>query len=188
MSRSHHSAERRASGDRVMTPDWVATDLVSHFKPTGVVLEPCRGDGAIYRCLPDDSPWCELSDGRDFYEWCDPVDWIITNPPYDQTRAFMRHAFALAENVVLLVPARNVTSGYGTVRLAHGYGGMKEIRWYGTGTRLGFPMGNAIAAFHWRRGFTGETRQSFFEDENALRLSAAVEEDRATPPSASKME
>lgn len=64
--------------------------------------------------------------------------------------------------------ARNIVSGYGTVREMCGWGGMVEIRWYGTGSKLGFPMGNAIAAFHWRRGHNGDTRQSFFEDASTV--------------------
>ena len=165
MSRSHHSADRRVSGDKVMTPAWAAADMVSHFAPSGRVLEPCRGEGAIYNLLPAGAKWCEIDEGRDFFAFSDPVDWIISNPPYDQTRAFMRHAFRLADNVVFLVPARNIVSGYGTVREMCGWGGLAEIRWYGTGSRLGFPMGNAIAAFHWRRGNNSDTRQTFYEDD-----------------------
>lgn len=164
MSRTHQTVDRRVAGDKVFTPVWAAQDMVAHFAPSGVVLDPCRGDGAIFDLL-DGALWCEIDEGRDFFDFAAPVDWIITNPPYDQTRAFMRHAFTLADNVVFLVPARNIVSGYGTVREMSGWGGMAEIRWYGTGSKLGFPMGNAIAAFHWRRGHNGDTRMSFYEDD-----------------------
>jgi hypothetical protein len=166
--RAHHTAERRAAGDKCFTPAWAAQDIVTHFAPQGVVLEPCRGRGAIHDLLPAGSPWCEIDDGRDFFTFTEPVDWIVSNPPYDQTRAFMRHAFTLADNVVFLVPARNVVSGYGTVQESAGFGGLVEVRWYGSGNRLGFPMGNAIAAFHWRRGHNGETRMSY-HDESSLK-------------------
>jgi hypothetical protein len=138
--------------------------MVAHFAPQGSILEPCRGAGAIHNLLPADALWCEIDDGRDFFTFSQSVDWIVSNPPYDQTRAFMRHAFTLADNVVFLVPARNIFSGYGTVCEMRGWGGMKEIRWYGTGSKLGFPMGNAIAAFHWKRHHDGPTAQSFYED------------------------
>lgn len=77
----------------------------------------------------------------------------------------MVHAFKVAADVVLLIPVRNLVSGYGTVREAISYGAMKEIRWYGGGARLGFPMGNAIAAVHWKRGYRGQTTQTFYEDD-----------------------
>jgi hypothetical protein len=164
LARGQSRAGRK--GDRVYTPPHVARDMVRHFYPCGRILEPCRGDGAIYDLLPDGAQFCEIDEGLDFFDWSESVDWIITNPPYSKMRPFMVHAFGVAENIVLLIPVRNLVSGYGTVREAVTYGfGVKEIRWYGGGARLGFPMGNAIAAVHWRKRYAGDTRQSFFEDE-----------------------
>lgn len=153
------------AGDVVYTPDWCARDMVEYFQPAGRVLEPCRGGGAFMRYLPPDAFWCEIAEGRDFFAWSDPVDWIITNPPYSLTREFLRHAIAVSDNVVFLLPARNIFSGYGTVRECAGWGGMAAIRWYGTGARLDFPMGNAISAIHWKRGHSGSIRETFYEDE-----------------------
>jgi hypothetical protein len=153
------------AGDAVWTPDWCALDMVRHFEPSGRILEPCRGGGAFTRCLPM-AEWCEITEGRDFFAWSYPVDWIITNPPYSLTREFLRHAMKVAANVVFLLPARNIFSGYGTVRECAGWGGICQIRWYGTGSLLDFPMGNAIAAIHWKRGhFDGIIRETYFEDE-----------------------
>lgn len=153
--------ERR--GDVVYTPDWVAKDMVDHFQPTGVVLDPCRGDGAFHDYLPAGSPWCEIVEGRDFFGWCEPVDWVIGNPPYSMTRTWFRHSYTIAEHLVYLVPLRNVFSGYGFVREIHLFGGIREIRTYGTGGRLGFPMGNAVGALHIQRGYTGPTTFSFYD-------------------------
>ena len=33
--------------DVVYTPDWVAKDMVEFFKPSGRILEPCKGDGVF---------------------------------------------------------------------------------------------------------------------------------------------
>lgn len=129
-------------GDRVYTPDWCAADMVQYFKPRGLILEPCRGDGAIMKHLlaldkkHSNVSWCELDEGVDFFSWSDDVDWIITNPPYSKLRPFMQHAFRLADEVCFLVPARNVFSGYGTVREAIPAFGIRAIRWYGTGNIL----------------------------------------------------
>lgn len=155
-------------GDRVYTPDWAASDMVRFFAPCGRVLEPCCGDGALLKHLPSDTEWCEIDKGRNFFDWSEHVDWIISNPPYSKLRPFMKHAFTVANNVAFLVPARNVFSGYGTVREAKHFGRMKNIRWYGTGGLLGFPMGNAIAAIHWMRGHDGECKETFLEDERLM--------------------
>jgi hypothetical protein len=160
------------NGDTVYTPDWCAEDMVRFFRPSGRILEPCKGLGAFMKHLPPETFWCELELGVDFFEWKKEVDWIITNPPYSKTRLFMKHAFKVSKNVVYLIPARNLFSGYGTVREAKHYGGMKNLRWYGTGGSLGFPMGNAIAAVHWQKGYIGPTHQTFYEDEkNQLKLT-----------------
>jgi len=155
------SASSVRRGDRVFTPEWCARDMVDHFKPTGRILEPFRGGGVFTDIMPT-AEWCELDEGKDFFDWVAPVDWIISNPPYSKTRPCFMHARSLANDVVFLVPLRNIFSGHGFVVELHEAGGLKEIRCYGTGSRLGFPMGNAIGAIHWRKGYAGETRFSFY--------------------------
>ena len=148
------------TGDIVYTPREVALDMVSHFAPSGRILEPCKGKGAFLEHLPKDTAWCEITEGVDFFEWQDPVDWVIINPPYSLTRPWFRHSYEVAEHLCYLVPLRNVFSGYGFVREIYDFGGIVEIRHYGTGGSLGFPMGNAIGAFHIQRGYRGDTKMS----------------------------
>ena len=159
--------ERRAhapgKSDIVITPDWCAKDMVDYFRPTGRVLDPCRGPGVFHDLLPKGSPWCEITEGRDFFVWDEAVDWVIGNPPYSATRPFVRHAMKIADHVAFLIPLRNFFSGYGFVRETHEWGGVLSIRVYGTGSRLGFPMGNAIGAVYWARDFGGQTTFSFYD-------------------------
>jgi hypothetical protein len=149
------------TGDVVFTPEWVAKDMLDHFAPTGVLLDPCRGQGVFHDLMPDGSPWCEITEGRDFMEWTDPVDWVIGNPPYSMT--WFRHSYTIADHLLYLVPLRNVFSGYGFVREIHEWGGIAAIRVYGTGGRLGFPMGNAVGAFHIARGYRGDTAITLYD-------------------------
>lgn len=151
------------TGDVVYTPDWVAADMLEHFRPTGVVLDPCRGLGAFHDLLPGGSPWCEITDGRDFFKWSEPVDWVVSNPPYSLTRPWFKHSYTIADNLLYLIPLRNLFSGYGFVREVYEYGGIAGIRLYGTGGRLGFPMGNAVGAVHVARNYDGPTDFSFFD-------------------------
>jgi len=67
------------TGDIVYTPRWVAEDMVNHFKPFGNILEPCRGGGVFMEFLPPNTEWCEIVEGRDFFEWETPVDWVVSN-------------------------------------------------------------------------------------------------------------
>lgn len=161
--------------DVVYTPDWAARDMVDHFQPTGRILDPCKGRGAFLNLMPD-ADWCEITDGRDFFTWTQPVDWVIGNPPYSITREWFRHSYRIAANLCYLVPLRNIFSGYGFVREIQAYGGFREIRTYGTGGRLGFPMGNAVGAIHVQRGYHGPMAWSDQESEDGLISLAAFGE------------
>lgn len=151
-------------GDVVYTPSWVVDDMLAHFRPTGVILDPCSGLGAFHDKLPTGSPSCEITDGSDFFEWTTKVDWVIGNPPYSMTRPWFRHSYEIADNLLYLVPLRNVFSGYGFLKEIYEFGGIKAMRLYGTGGRLGFPMGNAVGAMHIVRGHLADATVTFYDD------------------------
>lgn len=160
-------------GDVVYTPAWAAEDMIRHFRPSGRVLDPCKGAGVFLDYLPAGSEWCEITHGRDFFEWTQPVDWVVSNPPYSLTRPWFKHSYTVADHLLYLVPLRNVFSGYGFVREIYEFGGIREIRLYGTGGKLGFPMGNAVGAMHIERGYVGAASFSFYEP-MALTLGVAT--------------
>jgi hypothetical protein len=92
------------SNDDIQTPRPLARALVDLLKPSGRILEPCAGDGAFLEAFPPGAEWCEIKLGRDFLQWnSGSVDWIITNPPWSQIRAFLRHSFAIADHVAFLM-------------------------------------------------------------------------------------
>ena len=150
--------------DEVYTPDWCAADIVAWFKPTGRILEPCKGYGAILKYLPD-ADWCEISEGKDFFAWVEPVDWIVSNPPYSIFKEWLAHSFKIAPNIVYLMPLQKFFNGFGTMKATRNQGWVKHIRLYGTGTRLNFPMGNGIGAVHFVRDYEGDTSWSWYGKE-----------------------
>lgn len=91
------------SNDDIQTPPSLAKALVAELSPKGAVLEPCAGDGAFLRALPADALWCEIKRGADFLTWDRKVDWVITNPPWSQIRAFLRKSFEVADHVAFLM-------------------------------------------------------------------------------------
>lgn len=161
--------------DVVYTPRWLAQDMVNYFSPTGVCLDPCRGGGAFYDLLPAGSDWCEIELGRDFYTWNKPVDWCIGNPPYSHLLAWIRHSFTFAEDIVYLVPLHRVVASDQFLQDLERWGGMAEIRHYGTGSSAGFPFGHALAAVHFKRGYRGGIKRSRFEHDG--RDSAEIEKE-----------
>ena len=151
------------SDDVIQTPPPLARRLVDHFKPQGRILEPCRGDGNIFQCLPAGSDWCEVKEGRDFYEWTEAVDWIITNPPWSQIRNFLRHSMSVANHVVFLMTVNHIWTR-ARVRDVKDYGfGIREICLVDmpeTFPQSGFQLGAIYVARDW----TGDIRLSDITD------------------------
>ena len=100
--------------DLVMTPPELAAAVIGHFagRMTGMVLDPARGQGAFYDRFPThlERDWCEITEGRDFLDWREPVDWVMTNPPWSRLRDFSRHAMRIAPSIVWLAPLTNLTT------------------------------------------------------------------------------
>jgi transcriptional regulator with XRE-family HTH domain len=90
--------------DIVYAPRSLAKAVIDHHPLTGIVLDPCRGDGSFFDQFPDhvDARWSEVVEGQDFTQWQAPVDWIVTNPPWLKFRSFLNHSMNVAENVVYL--------------------------------------------------------------------------------------
>ena len=68
------------------TPEALAIQLIQtvDLEPNDVVYEPFRGEGAFYNNFPDNvvKHWAEIVDNRDYKEFTDVVDWIITTYIY----------------------------------------------------------------------------------------------------------
>jgi hypothetical protein len=151
-----------AEKDIVYTPEELVVDVLARFSPNGRILEPCAGGGAFLKHLPDGTEWCEIEQGRDFYAWTAPVDWIVGNPPYSHLLSWIRYSFRVARNVVYLVPLHRVFASAEFLRDVRAWGGVKEICEYGTGADWGFPFGHALGAVHWQKDFKGQTKWSSY--------------------------
>jgi len=143
--------------DVVYTPDHVVKAIVDRYKPSGTVLDPCAGDHAFTKHIPD-CLWCEIKDGRDFFSWNEPVDWIVGNPPYSILNAWLEHSFRLANDVVYLLPIAKVFGSRKRLLMVKEYGGIVEVFAPWTGRAVGFEFGWACGAVHFRRGHGEEMK------------------------------
>lgn len=146
------------SNDVVMTPLHLAKRIVDHFNPTGRILEPCRGAGHFHRFLPG-ADWCEINEGRDFFDWKKPVDWIVTNPPWSQIRPFLQHSMSLANDIVFLMTVNHVWTK-ARIRDIYSSGfAIKEICLVEMPPE--FPQsGFQLGAIHISRGWKGDMKYS----------------------------
>ena len=44
-----------------------------------------------------------MSEGHDFFDWDEKVDWIVSNPPWSIYREFAKHSYKWADNVAYLI-------------------------------------------------------------------------------------
>lgn len=151
---------QKAYSDVHFTDPSVAKRVLSHFSPVGRCLEPFAGGGAFLQHMPADTPWCELSEGRDFFDWTELVDWIVTNPPFSNLTQVFEHAFSVAENCVFVMPISKYWSSAPRIEAVAAYGGLVEICHMGRGRDIGFDIGFPFAAMHFRRGHGGDIRLS----------------------------
>ena len=107
--------------------------------------------------LPENTEWCEIADGRNFYDYKKKVDWIVTNPPYSDFNRFLIHTFSLADNVVLLVPVAKMFKSMGTLKTIFEYGGFVSIHTLPS-SKAGFPFGFPSAIYYLKKGFIGNTK------------------------------
>ena len=142
-------------GDLVMTPPELAKQIIDHFKPSGDILDPCKGDGAFCDQIPN-CHWCEITQGRDFFTTTgDYYDWIITNPPWSQFRAFLNKSMEVADNVVFLSTINHwfLTGRLGDLKKNDF--GIVEICRVKTPVRPWPQSGFALAAVWIKRGWHG---------------------------------
>lgn len=144
------------SDDVVMTPIELAEKLVKHFNPQGKGLEPCCGTGNILKFL-DNADWCEISKGKDFFEYNSKVDYIFINPPFSKIRKFLQHSMELADNIYFICTINHLWTKARLRDIESAGFGVKEICIFDTPKN--FPQtGFQLGMFYIQRGWNGDIR------------------------------
>lgn len=99
------SKSTNAQTDIVFTPKELAKAVINALPLCGNVLDPAKGEGAFSDNFPEtvNVQTCEISEGNDFFQWDQHVDWCVTNPPWSIYRKFASKAYQIADNVAFLV-------------------------------------------------------------------------------------
>tara|TARA_Y100000361_G_C11085874_1_gene303723 strand:- start:259 stop:774 length:516 start_codon:yes stop_codon:yes gene_type:complete len=150
--------DTKAYSDVWMTPREFAHKVVDHFAPTGRVLEPCSGtEYGGYWGHPAFTDWCEVRSGKDFFDWDEKVDWIITNPPYSIIVQMLEGALMVADNVVFApIKINEIMSSKKRNRMIKELGHqIKEVIIIDTPPKPFPQTGFQYWCIHWQRGYTG---------------------------------
>jgi len=96
----------RNAYDFYPTPPWCYEKLPIDYSNYSTALEPCAGDGRIFNFLVGkgiETDYCEIQEGKDFFDYTNKVDLILTNPPYSLAKEFVDHSLALSSTVIMLL-------------------------------------------------------------------------------------
>lgn len=148
-----NKTKKQNQTDKIMTNENIAKKIIKYFKPTGLILEPCKGSGNFYSNFKEKKDWCEIDKGRDFLKYNKRVDWIITNPPYSIYDEFLLKSFEIANNIVFLVPLAKAFKSRKIDNAIEKYGGLKEIVLLGSGTNIGFNFGFPVGCLHYQKNY-----------------------------------
>lgn len=148
------------TNDVVYTPRPLAKRIIDHFRPNGIVLDPSMGDGAFYDQIDGKKDWCELDRGRDFFDYKEKVDSVMTNPPWSLFRKFLVHSMEIADDIYLLITINHVWTK-ARIRDVRGHGfGIREI--FLVDSPPNFPQtGFQLGVVHFQRGWDGDIALSF---------------------------
>jgi len=153
-------------GDKVYTPEPIAKKIIDSFELSGKVLDPFKGKGAFFINLPSyvEKDWCELDEGRDFFQYNERVDWIISNPPYSIFNDVLKHSFELSDNIVYLIPINKLTSSFTRIKQLKSWGGIPKIILMSP-KEIGFPFGFAVGAVYFKKDYVGPTEIEVLEND-----------------------
>lgn len=141
------------SDDVVMTPEYLAKKLVKHFKPRGKGLEPCKGSGNILKYLKH-ADWCEITEGKDFFNYNEKVDYVFTNPPWSKIKDFLQHSMKISNNVYFLMTINHLWTKARLKLIKENNFGIKEILIFDTPKE--FPQsGFQVGMIHLKRNYKG---------------------------------
>jgi hypothetical protein len=111
--------------DKIYTPLRMALTMIHmcDITPEMRVLDCCKGGGIFYDNLPEcQKDWCEIDDGKDFYDCHEKYDLIIGNPPYSQWDRWIEHTMKLTDKFCYVFGTFNLTERRMGNILEKGYG------------------------------------------------------------------
>lgn len=128
---------RTSANDIIYTPKPVAIKMINMCDITKnmTVLDPCRGGSIFYDNIPEcKKDYCEIEEGKDFFDYNKRVDLIIGNPPYSLWDKWIQHTMELTDKFCYILGCFNFTDKRLRDIINNGYGVTKfhllKIDWW----------------------------------------------------------
>ena len=100
---SHSIKHRKEAKDVFYTPKSVVETHIKSIPscPEDRWYDPFAGKKAYYDSFPtDNKDYSEISEGKDFFSYTEPVDIICSNPPYSCIDRVLQHSVSLKPRVI----------------------------------------------------------------------------------------
>ena len=147
---SHKIKQRSKANDVFITPVEIAKQQIQlhNINENELWLDPCRNNetGSYFNNFPNgvSKDWCEILEGKDFFEYNKKTDVIVANPPYSIMDKWIKKTLELCpREFSLLIGIGNLTTkriemiencGYGLTKMKM----LKIYKWYGMSTIVVF--------------------------------------------------
>ena len=142
--------KRENANDIFITPVDLAKKQIDmiDYKQDDLWLDPFKNNGSFYNQFPTDKKdWCEILEGKDFFEYNTDVDIICSNPPYSCIDNILKKSVELKPRIIsYLIGMGNLTAkriefmeknGYGITKIHM----CKVFKWYGMSFIIQFEKG-----------------------------------------------
>jgi len=118
---------RKTANDVIHTPPSVALQMIDmcELKEGEKVLDPSAGDNKVfYNNFPDfvNKDYCEITEGKNFFEYNEKVDFVIGNPPYSMWDKWLQHTMEITDKFCYIFNNFNFTPPRLTKIMNNGYG------------------------------------------------------------------
>jgi len=117
---SHSIKHRKKPNDVFITPKELSKKAIelcktsNHFNENSIWFDPFRNSGSYYNQYPQNGvkhEWCEILDGKDFFEFNEKIDIICSNPAYSMLDKIFKKCIELNPKVInLLIGVGNLTA------------------------------------------------------------------------------
>jgi len=99
---AHKIKHRQTPKDVFITPVPLAVKCIAYHNPftPGTWLDPFMNDGSFYKNFPTnpgEKDWCEILNGKDFFQYKKKVSIISSNPPYSLLDKVFEHTLKICE-------------------------------------------------------------------------------------------
>lgn len=146
----HKIKQRTNANDVFITPLELAKKHIEmiDYNDNERWLDSSKNNGSYYNQFPtDNKDYCEILEGKDFFEYKDKIDIICENPPYSILDKWFKKVIELNPRIYsCLIGINNLTArriewfeqaGYGIKKLRM----LKVWRWYGMSYIVVFEKG-----------------------------------------------